>query len=144
MDRYLANGKTYAVVTRIKRFPATATATDFLNWAKKKYPYRISDTEWASLLNVPPFAVALAGGLPPSGSIPFSISGTPAPGQTITISGKALRANATVWVVLVDPDTYTVIAKNSGISDANGNFSVSLTIPATASAGKTYRLYIVA
>jgi len=144
MDRTLYAGKTYAVVSRVKRFPRTATGTDLLNWAKKKYPYRISDTEWTSLLNVPPFAVVLAGGQPPSGSIPFSISGTPAPGQTITISGTGKRANATVWVVLVDPDTYTVIARSSGTSDANGNFSVSLTIPTTASAGKTYRLYIIA
>jgi len=144
MDRYLYAGKTYAVIIRAKVFPGTATGTDLLNWAIKKYPYRISDTEWASLLDVPPFAVALAGGLPPSGSIPFNISGTPAPGQTITVSGTGKRANATVWVVLVDPDTYTVIAKNSGTSDANGNFSVSLTIPTTASAGKTYRLYIIA
>jgi hypothetical protein len=144
MDKTLYAGKTYGVVTRFKIFPRTATGTDFLNWAKKKYPYRIPDTEWTSLLNVPPFAVALAGGLPPSDSIPFSISGTPAPGQTITVSGTSKRANATVWVVLVDPDTYTVIAKNSGTSDANGNFSVSLTIPTTAGAGKTYRLYIIA
>jgi hypothetical protein len=144
MDRTLYAGKTYAVLTRLKMFPRTATGTDLLNWAKKKYPYRISDTEWTSLLNVPPFAVALAGGQPPSGSISFSISGTPAPGRTITVSGKALRANATVWVVLVDPDTYTAIARNSGTSDANGNFSVNLTIPTTASAGKTYRLYIIA
>jgi hypothetical protein len=144
MDRTLSAGKTYAVLVRAKRFPRTATGTDLLNWAKKKYPYNIPADEWNSLLSVPPFAVALAGGLPPSGSIPFSISGTPAPGQTITVSGTGRRANATVWVVLVDPDTYTVIAKNSGTSDANGNFSVSLTIPTTASAGKTYRLYIVA
>jgi hypothetical protein len=144
MDRALYAGKTYAVITRVKIFPGTATGTDLLNWAKKKYPYNISADEWNSLLSVPPFAVALAGGQPPSGSIPFSISGTPAPGQTITISGTGKRANATVWVVLVDPDTYTVIARNSGTSDANGNFSVSLTIPATASAGKTYRLYIIA
>jgi hypothetical protein len=144
MDRSLSAGKTYAVVTRFKIFPRTATGTDLLNWAKKKYPYRISDTEWASLLSVPPFAVALAGGLPPSGSITFNVSGTPAPGQTITISGTGKRANATVWVALVDPDTYTVIAKNSGTSDASGNFSVSLTIPTTASAGKTYKLYIIA
>jgi len=144
MDRYLYAGKTYAVVTRLKTFPRTATGTDLLNWAKKKYPYTISGSEWASLLSVPPFAVALAGGLPPSGSIPFNISGTPAPGQTITVSGTAKRANTTVWVVLVDPDTYTVIARNSGTSDANGNFSISLTIPTTASAGKTYRLYVIA
>jgi hypothetical protein len=144
MDRTLYAGKTYAVMTRYKIFPRTATGTDLLNWAKKKYPYNISASEWGSLLSVPPFAIALAGGQPPSGGITYSISGTPAPGQTITVSGKALRANATVWVVLVDPDTYTVIAKNSGTSDANGNFSVSLAIPTTASAGKTYRLYIVA
>jgi hypothetical protein len=144
MDRTLYAGKTYAVVTRVKVFPSTATGTDLLNWAKKKYPYVISSDEWNSLLSVPPFAVALAGGLPPSGSITYSISGTPAPGQTITISGKALRANTTVWAVLIDPDTYTVIAKNSGTTDANGIFSVSLTIPTTASAGKTYRLYIIA
>jgi hypothetical protein len=144
MDRTLSAGKTYGVVTRFKIFPRTATGTDLLNWAKKRYPYNISASEWNSLLSVPPFAVALAGGLPPSGSIPFSISGTPAPGQTITVSGTGKRANATVWVVLVDPDTYTAIAKNSGTSDANGNFSVSLTIPTTASAGKTYRLYIIA
>jgi hypothetical protein len=144
MDRTLYAGKTYAIIVRAKSFPRTATGTDLLNWAKKKYPYNISASEWASLLNVPPFAVALAGGLPPSGSIPFNISGTPAPGQTITISGTGKRANATVWVVLVDPDTYTVIAKNSGTSDASGNFSINLTIPTTASAGKTYRLYIIA
>jgi hypothetical protein len=144
MDRTLTANNTYAVITRHKIFPRTATGTDLLNWAKKKYPYRISDTEWTSLLNVPPFTVALAGGQPPSGSVSFNVSGTPAPGQTITVSGKALGANATVWVVLVDPDTYTVIAKNSGTSDANGNFSISLTIPTTASAGKTYRLYIIA
>jgi hypothetical protein len=144
MDRSLSAGKTYAIVVRAKIFPRTATGTDLLNWAKKKYPYAISSGEWNSLLSVPPFAVALAGGLPPSGSITYSISGTPTPGQTVTISGKALRTNTTVWVVLVDPDTYTAIAKNSGTSDANGNFSVSLTIPTTASAGKTYRLYIIA
>jgi hypothetical protein len=144
MDRSLYAGKTYAVIIRHEVFPRTATGTDLLNWAKKKYPYRISDDEWASLLSVPPFAVALAGGLPPSGSITFNVSGTPAPGQTITISGTGKRANATVWVALVDPDTYTVIAKNSGTSDASGNFSVSLTIPTTASAGKTYKLYIIA
>jgi len=143
-DVTLGAGKTYAVITRLKILPRTATGTDLLNWAKKKYPYNISASEWGSLLNVPPFAVALAGGLPPSGSIPFNISGTPAPGQTITISGTGKRANATVWVVLVDPDTYTVIAMNSGTSDANGNFSISLTIPTTASAGKTYRLYVIA
>jgi hypothetical protein len=144
MDRTFSAGKTYAVLVRAKIFPGTATGTDLLNWAKKRYPYRITGDEWNSLLNVPPFAIALAGGQPPSGSITYNISGTPAPGQTITISGKALRANATVWAVLVDPDTYTVIAKASGTTDANGNFSVSLTIPTTASAGKTYRLYIIA
>jgi len=143
-DRTINAGKTYAVVTRLKIFPGTATGTDLLNWAKKKYPYVISSDEWNSLLGVPPFAIALAGGQPPSGSITYSISGTPAPGQTITISGTGKRANATVWVALVDPDTYTVIAKNSGTSDANGNFSINLTIPTTASAGKTYRLYIIA
>jgi hypothetical protein len=144
MDRYMNAGNTYTVLVRAKRFPRTATGTDLLNWAKKKYPYAISSDEWNNLLSVPPFAIALAGGLPPSGSIPFNISGTPAPGQTITISGTSKRTNATVWVVLMDPDTYTVIAKASGTSDANGNFSVNLTIPSTATVGKTYRLYIIA
>jgi hypothetical protein len=144
MDRTLNAGKTYAVLARMKIFPGTATGTDLLNWAKKKYPYAISSDEWNNLLNVPPFAIALAGGLPPSGNIPFNISGTPAPGQTITVSGTSKRANATVWVVLMDPDTYTVIAKASGTTDANGNFSINLSIPNTATVGKTYRLYIIA
>jgi hypothetical protein len=143
-DRRLSTGMTYAVITRVKIFPKTATGTDLLNWAKKKYPYNISSSEWSSLLSIPLFTVALAGGQPPSGSIPFNISGTPAPGQTITVSGTCLRPNSTVWIVLFDSDTYTTLAKNSGSSDNNGNFSVSLTIPSNAQIGKTYKLYIIA
>jgi len=143
MDRSLLAGKTYAVVTRFKIFPATATGTDLLNWAKKKYPYRISDAEWTSLLNVPPFSITIAGGAPKSGAIDFSVSGSLTPGGTITVNGKVMKANATVYVLLVDPDTYTVIAKNSGTSDANGNFSVSLTAPSNITVGKKYKLYVL-
>jgi hypothetical protein len=143
MDRTLYAGKTYAVVTRCKIFPTSATGTDLLNWAKKKYPYRISDAEWTSLLNVLPFSITLAGGIPKSGVIDFSVSGNLTPGGTITVNGKVMKANATVYVLLVDPDTYTVIAKNSGTSDANGNFSVSLTAPSNIAVGKKYKLYVL-
>jgi hypothetical protein len=143
MDRSLYANKTYAVVTRFKFFPATATSTDLLNWAQKKYPYRITSDEWSSLLNVPPFSITLMGGIPKAGTIDFSISGSLTPGGTITISGKVMRSNATVYVLLVDPNTYTVIAKNSGTSDTNGNFSISLTAPSNITIGKTYRVYVV-
>jgi hypothetical protein len=143
MDRSLLANKTYAVVTRCKIFPTSATGTDLLNWAKKKYPYQISDAEWSLLLNVPPFSLTLAGGVPKAGVIDFSISGVLTPGGVVTINGKAMKANAAVYVLLVDPDTYTVIAKNSGTSDANGNFSVQLTAPSNITVGKKYRIYVL-
>jgi len=143
MDRTLRAGKTYAVVVRFKIFPRTVTDTEFRRWATKRYPHFISPSEWNSLLSVPPLAVALAGGQPPSGSISFSISGTPAQGQTITVSGKVLRGGATVWVVLLDPDTYTVVARASGVAEEDGSFSISLAIPTTAPANKALKLYVI-
>jgi hypothetical protein len=143
MDRSLASGKTYAVVTRIKRFPATATATDFLNWAKKKYPVKLTDTEWSGLLSVLPLTKDLAGGKPVEGTYTISAPSTAMPGSTITVTGSTPRTNANVKVVLIDPDTYTVIASNTGTTDSSGNYSVSLTIPSTATPGKTYKIYVV-
>ena len=142
-DRTLLAGKTYAVITRAKIFPRTATATDFLNWAKKKYPVKLTDTEWSELLSVLPLTKNLAGGKPVEGTYTLTAPTTATPGSTITVTGSTPRTNANVKVVLIDPDTYTVIASNTGTTDASGNYSVSLTIPSTATPGKTYKIYVV-
>ena len=143
MDRTIYAGKTYAVLTRVKTFPRTATGTDLQSWAKKKYPVKLTDTEWSGLLSVLPLTKDLAGGKPVEGTYTILAPSTATPGSTITVSGSTPRTNANVKVVLIDPDTYTVIASNTGVTDSNGNYSVNLTIPSTATLGKTYKIYVV-
>jgi hypothetical protein len=143
MDMSLSVGKTYAVVTRLKMFPRTATATDLLNWAKKKYPYSISSSEWNALLNVLPLSTKIVG--IPVGSISVSVSPSSAqPGSTVTVSGQAPNyPNKTVRIALVDPDTYTVLASTTTTTNSSGNYSANLTLPSNLTVGKTYKVYVV-
>jgi len=143
MDRTLYGGCVYAVITRLKRFPIGATASEFKEWATKKRPYKISHEEWKGIINTPPFLAIFAAGAVPSGAVDFTVSGTPAPGQTITVSGTCPIPYAVVWLLLMDPDTYTVVERSFSSADAAGRFSASITIPSTAPAGKRYRLYTV-
>jgi len=143
MDRTLYAGKTYAVVIRSKRFPRSATSSDLLTYATKKQPYVITASEWAETMNIPLFSPKFAGGKIPEGTIDFTVTGSPIPGEAVTVSGTCPIPSATVWLLLMDPDTYTVVAKNSGVADTAGSFTVSLTIPSTAPIGKKYKLYII-
>jgi len=143
MDRALYAGKTYAVLTRQKMFPRTATGTDLLNWAKKKYPYNISSSEWNALLNVLPLSTKIIG--IPVGSISVSVSPSSAqPGSTVTVSGQAPNyPNKTARIALVDPDTYTVLASATTTTDSSGNYLANLTLPSDLAIGKTYKVYVV-
>jgi hypothetical protein len=146
MDRTLYAGKVYAVVTRLKRFPRNVTADEYKAWATKKYPVVISDDEWwYELMSTPPFRSSFAGAVIPDGStIEFTVGGTPAPGQTITVTGSCSTATpGTIYAVLMDPDTYTVVARSSTVTNSAGGFTVNVTIPSDAHSGKKYRLYII-
>jgi len=145
MDRTLYTGKVYAVVTRLKRFPRNVTANEYKAWATKKYPVVISADEWLELMSTPPFRSSFAGAEIPDGStIEFTVEGTPAPGQTITVTGSCPQGRpGTVFAVLMDPDTYTAVAKSSAMTNSTGGFTVGVTIPSDAPNGKKYRLYIM-
>jgi hypothetical protein len=61
----------------------------------------------------------------------LTVSNTsPAPGEVVTVSGHAAGANATIAIVL---NNSTLLGTTT--SDANGNFSTSVQIPADAPAG---------
>jgi len=143
MDRDLNAGKTYAVITRLKRFPTTMSGTDLKNWATKVKPKALSSSEWSALLSVLPLSKNLAGAVIVSGTYTVSAPTTATPNSNITVSGSSPRKGVNVYVALVDPDTYTVISSASGTTDSNGNYSITLNIPSSVSVGKTYRIYSV-
>jgi hypothetical protein len=79
----------------------------------------------------------------PISDITATIPGTIQPGSTITVSGQAPNApNRTVYVAIVDPDTYSVITSGSGKTDSSGNFSVNVNIPSTIQQ-KKYKAYVI-
>ena len=143
MDRTLYAGKTYAVVTRLKKFPPAVTGDEFKAWATKKYPVRITDSEWNTFLSILPLTARLVG--VPSGSISVSVSpSTAPPGGYVMVEGSAPEyRNKDVYVALVDPDTYTVVASTVTQTDAYGNYGAQLYIPTNITPGKTYKVYVV-
>lgn len=69
---------------------------------------------------------------PPTSSAPGGIQvsdTTPQPGETITVSGQGCQANTPLTVFF---DSTQI---GSGTTDANGSFSISVTIPSDASPG---------
>ena len=143
MDITLYANKTYAVITRIKRFPGNMSGIDLKNWATKKYPKALSQSEWGSLLSVLPLNSNLAGSIIVSGNYTVSAPTTAPAGTSITVSGSTPRTNANVYVALVDPDTYSVVSSAGGTTDGSGNYSLILNIPSNATIGKTYKIFVV-
>jgi hypothetical protein len=143
MDRDLNAGKTYAVITRLKRFPNTMSGTDLKNWATKVRPKVLTSSEWSALLSVLPLSKNLAGAVIVSGAYTVSAPTTATPNSNITVSGSSPRKGVNVYVALVDPNTYSVISSASGTTDSNGNYSITLNIPSSVSVGNTYRIYVV-
>lgn len=143
MDRSLTAGKTYAVITRSKRFPNTMSATDLKDWVTKVRPKVLSSSEWNALLSVLPLSKNLSGAVIASGTYTVSAPTTATPNSNITVSGSSPRGGVNVYVALVDPNTYSVISSASGTTDSNGNYSITLNIPSSVSVGNTYRIYVV-
>jgi hypothetical protein len=143
MDRDLSAGKTYAVITRLKRFPNTMSGNDLKNWATKVRPKALTSSEWNALLSVLPLSKNLAGAVIVSGTYTVSAPTTATPNSNITVSGSSPRNGVNVYVALVDPNTYSVISSASGTTDSNGNYSITLNIPSSVSVGNTYRIYVV-
>ncbi len=140
-DVSLPQGKTYLVISRIKVFPSTLTTDEFKSWATKLLPKVLSSSDVSGFMNILPLVVGKFG--KPISDIAATIPGTIQPGSTITVSGQAPNApNRTVYVAIVDPDTYAVIASSSGTTDASGNFSVNVNIPSTVQQ-KKYRAYVI-
>jgi hypothetical protein len=106
------------------------------------YPKVLGATEWSAVLSTVPFRVALMGARIVEGSVTVSAPSSASPGQTITVSGSVGQGNARVYVVMYDPSTYAVVASAQTTSDANGNFSVQLTIP-PGTATKTYKIMVI-
>jgi hypothetical protein len=142
-NKTLAAGRTFAIVTRHKLLPPTVTGDEYTAWVLRKKPYRISGTEWKTVLGVLPLTVKLRGVR--SGTVSVYVSPpTASPGTTVTVYGTAADLpNKLVRVVLVDPDTYSVVASAQSFTDAYGSYSASLTLPADLAPGKTYRVFVL-
>lgn len=92
------------------------------------------------------------GGFSPTGftvAQPVTIQVTPqsptavSPGSQVTISGANWLPPQTLTVAIVPPGAAGVVVSDHATSDAAGNFSVMLTIPATTAAG-TYSVSVIA
>jgi hypothetical protein len=142
MDRYLVAGKTYAAAARYRIFATSATSSDILNWAKRIYPKALTGSEWGALINSMPFRAVLMGAGMLDVTVTVSAPGSASPGQTITVSGNVGQGNAAVYVVMYDPDTYSVVTSAQTTSGADGSFSVQLSIP-SGTAAKTYRIAVI-
>ena len=142
-NRTLKAGKTYAIVSRHKLFPTTVTGDEYKAWALRRKPYRVSDTEWRTLLGVLPLTVKLRGIR--SGTVSVYVEPPFAPpGGTVDVYGHAAGLpNKLVRVVLVDPDTYSVLASTVTATNDYGNYIAKLTLPTDLTPGKTYRIYVL-
>lgn len=137
MDTYLAQGKTYLLMSRWKIVEGSITGTDFKNWATKVQPRVLSDAEVSSLINSFPFIHST--GIPISSQISISAPNNTNPNSTITVSGNAGVSNKTVYVIITDANGQ-VINYAQTTSGADGSFSVNITTPTNTG---NYKVYVV-
>jgi hypothetical protein len=140
-DTSLYANKKYLVIVRTRIFPTNITTDQFKSWATKLLPKVLSSSDVSGFLNFLPLVVGKFG--KPISDITAIIPSTIQPGQSVTITGSAPNApNRTVYVAIVDPDTYSVITSGSGKTDSSGNFSVNVNIPSTVQQ-KKYKAYVI-
>ncbi len=140
-DTSIREGYTYLVITRTRIFPPNITADEFKSWATKLQPMVLSNDDVANLMQFLPLIVGKFG--KPISDISATIPDKIHPGQTTIISGSAPDApNRTVYVAIVDPDTYSVITSANGTTDSSGSFSVKVNIPPTIQQ-KKYKVYVI-
>lgn len=150
MDRTLYAGKTYFAMARVWFDLGGQTDTYYADRIRKYTPKVITPSEWNNLMtSLPPYTLALVGGAPHPDIrvLTYTMPSTAIPGQTVTITGKVANEEgvgepfASVYVLVVDPDTGAVVKQGEGVTGADGTFSIDIQAPTTP---KTYRVYIVA
>ncbi len=102
----------------------------------RRSPFRAVVVALSAILCLGVLAVpAFAQTYPPPPAEVCVVSETPTPGQTITVSGSGFSANEGVTIIL-NPGG---IVLGTATTDANGNFSVQVTIPSNLAPG-TYSI----
>lgn len=149
-DRTLYAGKTYLAIGRHFRAPAGLSDSEYAQMIRKFTPRVLTQSEYNELIaGLPPFTLNIIGGAPHTNAryIEVTVPEKVNPGAQFTISGKITSidgqpfANKSIYALIVDPETLTIVGQGSTSTDSNGNYTVTLQAPSTA---KTYRVYILA
>lgn len=113
------------------------------NAATATTPYYVCATAGASGslggLSATSFTVAQPVALQVTPQSPTTIS----PGSQVTISGTNWLPPQALTVAIVPPGAAGVVVSDHATPDANGNFSIMLTVPSTTAAG-TYSVSVIA
>ncbi|MEM4847779.1 MAG: hypothetical protein QW794_08490 [Thermosphaera sp.] len=148
MDRTLGSRYTYFVVARTWTEPPNLSDGEYANRIKKYTPKVLTPSEWNNLMtSIPPYTLGLSGAPHPDIRVlTYTVPSRVTPGQTITITGKVAdeqgegEPSASVYVLVVDPDTGEIVRQGEAVTEADGTFSIDIQAPNTP---KTYRVYIV-
>ncbi|MBP1450232.1 MAG: hypothetical protein JZD41_09655, partial [Thermoproteus sp.] len=111
-DRYLNAGQIYAVVTRLKTFPATTTDTELQNWFMSLQPKALTSTDYSAMLSVLPGSFWLFGQVTDTVSVTAPTTVNVGSQFSVSISCPT-RPNTNVWVALVDQNG-NIVTSGSG------------------------------